>query len=226
MLRAVIAVLAVALEDVTDTGARTVQGGIGGLALLLVALSASGCGSGTLESGPLKPPEPVNATGGGFTLPVGHAFTANTFHLHNYGDQPAVLDGVDLIGSTGGIELVGALVSLQDSRFSGDGTFPPSFGINMSPLRGFAIPPDQELGTRDVAVFLGLREKRVGVEWFTAVGIRYHVGARRYRYVFPYAVAICTTVDRYASGKVPCVPPLYTPGSGGAPGTAQTLRPI
>lgn len=207
------------------TGARTVRGGIGGLALLLVAVSVSGCGGGKLEPGPLQPPEPENATGGGFTLPVGHAFTANTFYLHNYGDRPAVLDGVDLIGSTGGIELVGALVSLQDPRFSGDGNFPPSFGINMSPLRGFTIPPDRTLGTRGVAVFLGLRQTRVGVEWFTAVGIRYHVGTRGYRYVVPYAVAVCTPVKEYASGKRPCVPPLYTPGSAGTFGPTQNFRP-
>jgi hypothetical protein len=207
------------------TGARRVRGGIGGLALLLTAVSVSGCGGGKLEPGPLQPPNPVNATGGGFTLPVGHAFTANTFYLHNYGNRPAVLDGVDLIGSTGGIELVGALVSFQDSRLDGSVNFPPRYGINMSPLRGFAIPPDRTLGTRSVAVFLGVRETRVGVEWFTAVGIRYHVGTRRYRYVVPYAVAVCTPVKRYASGKVPCVPPLYTPGNAGTFGPTQSLPP-
>ncbi len=172
-------------------------------AVVLAALSllAAACAGGG-EAGPVGWPPPmtpdVEVVGqrATFALRVGQDSTLSGLTLFNHGARPAVLDGVELVGGAGGIEVIGALAAVRP-RLPGCNVissedFPPDYDWPMEPLEGFVIPPASAFEGRVVCVILGLRPTRRGVVSSQGVAIHYHVGDRAYTYVDPYSLASCT----------------------------------
>jgi hypothetical protein len=147
--------------------------------------------------GPLEPPPDARVLDNlsGFRAIVGRAFTFGLLFIENHGDEVAILDGVELIDPTEGIQLVGARVAdvTGRPRRSGDDTFPPGRPGGQRPLAGYRVAPG---GTNEVQLLLGVRLIAEGQHGFRAVAALYHVGENSFRYVI-------------ASGLVACSPSFY-----------------
>ncbi len=166
--------------------------------LVQVALLAAACTRGS-EGGPVGLPQMTSGIfgwGATYGLRVGDDLTFSGVELFNHGARPAVLDGVELVGGAGGIEVIGALVAVRPyppgCNLAGDDHFPPHYDWEMEPFEGFVIPPASAFEGRVVCVILGLRPTRRGVVSSQGVAIHYHVGDRAYTYVDPYSLASCT----------------------------------
>lgn len=84
--------------------------------VLLVLIAGGACG-GAQGNGPVGSPVPgsgfsYRAT---FALEVGERETFSDVELFNHGDRPAGLDGVELVGGDGGLEIIGALAAVRPS---------------------------------------------------------------------------------------------------------------
>jgi hypothetical protein len=167
------------------------------LIALVLACSVVACG-GSAGGGPLGPPKggsgfSYRAT---FSLPVGEVHTFSHVEVVNRGDRPAVLDGVELVGGDGGIEIIGALAAVRPAlpgcNLAGEKGFPPPYDWDMEPLEGFVVPPASSFEGRVVCVILGLRSTHEGIATTAGIAIRYHVGEHSYTYVDPYSLAYCT----------------------------------
>ncbi|GIU98749.1 MAG: hypothetical protein KatS3mg014_0365 [Actinomycetota bacterium] len=143
-----------------------------------------------------RSPVPASATGQRSRWRSASGHTFSHVELFNHGGRPAVLDGVELVGGDGGLEIIGALAAerpaLPGCNSAGAERFPPPCDWDMEPLEGFVIPPASAFQGRIVCVILGLRSTHPGVATSQGVAIHYHVGDRSYTYVDPYSLAFCT----------------------------------
>ena len=118
----------------------------------LAAAFASACLSscrGPSQAGPLEPPaaEAPAQNYSGFKAEIGRPFTFGLIFVKNYGDREAVLEGVQLVEKTPGIELVGQLAAdITDDHhtWSSDEKFPPAHPAHQLALSGMQIDPDAE----------------------------------------------------------------------------------
>jgi hypothetical protein len=165
--------------------------------LTLLPFVGTACGGGG-GGGPLGPP----VLGSGFSyratfaLEVGEEHTFSDVVLFNHGSRPAILDGVELVGGDGGLEIIGALVANRPyppgCNDAGAERFPPPYDFEMVRLRGYVVPPASSFEGRIVCVILGIRSTHPGVATSQGVAIHYHVADRSYTYVDPYSLAYCT----------------------------------
>jgi hypothetical protein len=167
--------------------------------LTLLPFVGTACGA---VGAPLGPPVLGSgfSYGATFALEVGKKETFSDVELFNHGDLPAVLDGVELVGGDGGLEIIGALAAVRPAlpgcNLAGARGFPPPYDWDMEPLEGFVVPPASSFEGRVVCVILGIRSTHPGVATSQGVAIHYHVGGRfggrSYTYVDPYSLAFCT----------------------------------
>ena len=172
------------------------------LAVVLLCSTGVGCRSEP-PAGPLEPPtgEAPYENYSGFREVVGHTFTFGLIFIRNYGSEAAVLDDVELVGSTGGIELVDALAAdiTGDRRtWSSDEDFTPIHPDGQRPLEGFRVLPGE---AQDVQILLGVQLTENGQHGFRSVAIQYQVRSEEYRYTFPSGVVVCSPSFYESSGR-------------------------
>jgi hypothetical protein len=172
--------------------------------LLLICLFS--CDKGEVGGGPLLPPAneaPVQSYSG-FRLKLDHAITFGLVFVKNHGSEDVVLDGVELVGKTPGLELVGVLVAdITGDRhtWSSDDNFPPARPRDQHAARGFTLRPD---AMQAAQLLLGIKLTRPGQEGFRAVAVLYHVGDQRYRYTYPSGAAACSRSFYVANPSSSC----------------------
>jgi hypothetical protein len=179
----------------------------GGLVLLLVGvgMSVSSCEHDPAP-GPLAPPkeERVAENISGFRAEVGESFTFGLLFIKNYGDHPAVLDGVELVDPSEGIELGGSRVVdvTGDHRtWSSSETFPPKRPVGQQALDGFKIAPNEEVV---IQVLLEVELTEQGRHGFREVAVLYRVGEEEFRYEIASGVVACTPGYYEESGRKSC----------------------
>jgi hypothetical protein len=164
-----------------------------------------GCGRDPAP-GPLEPPpEERDAENiSTFHVDVGHRFTFGLLFIRNHGDQPAVLDSVELVDSSGGIEVDGMRVAdiTGDRRtWSSADDFPPRRPAEQRPLAAFEVAPSE---TVDVQLLLGLNLTEDGQHGFRGVAVLCHVGENAFRYEIPSGVVACSPSYFEQTGRRTC----------------------
>jgi hypothetical protein len=127
-----------------------------------------------------------------FRASLGEPFTFSLLFVRNYGDEPAVLDDVELVGASSGIRLVGtraADITGDRRTWSGDDVFPPHRPPDQLPLSAFEIAGD---AAQDAQLILGVEMTEEGQHGFEGVAVLYHAGDDRYRYVIPSGAVACS----------------------------------
>ena len=166
--------------------------------LLLLATGAFlrwgpvGLGNGPLSAAFYGTEGGVSAGGAvGFVLPV-----------HNSGDSPAVVDGLDLIGGTSYpgphvlmLEVLtsGACADAWPARQAAGGfVLVGCGGVIAGPLVGHAFGPTHPVSF-GFAAAAEVAAPRPGTCWvMTKVVVHYHVGIRHYSATDPYQLAVCS----------------------------------
>lgn len=150
-----------------------------------------GLGNGPLStavdygSGAVHPGGPV-----GFVIPI-----------HNSGDSPAVVDGLDLISGTSypGPRVLGLEALTGDAclgtwpvrQVAGGFVLVGCGGMDAGPLAGHAVGPTHPVSPGFPAV-AELAAPRPGTCWVvTKVVVHYHVGIRHYTATEPSGLAVC-----------------------------------
>ena len=174
----------------------------------VVGATCVACG-GSRDDGPLAASARATTAGAStLSTTVGRVVSTGLVSLANPTGHPITLDGVHLDGGRGGIELVGAGVqrSPPEGAIGLDYGFPPPHVTAIAPLAGAVVAPHE----RDVAVVVGARATRPGVDSFQWIRVDYHTDpGSRYRASFPIGVEICAA--RHAVKHIDC-PPAVLPG--------------
>lgn len=175
---------------------RSGQVGPGRSCISIVLLAWSMClaCNGAPDVGPLNPPpsEAPAENYSGFEAQLNHPFTFGLIFIRNYGGDAVVLDGVELIDKTPGIELVGLLaadITGDRQTWSSDDNYPPLHPADLEELQGFHVRPQ---AAQAVQILLGIELTRAGKHGFRAVAILYHRGEEHFRYTYPSGVAACS----------------------------------
>jgi hypothetical protein len=113
--------------------------------------------------------------------------------LTNRGSAPAVVETIELVEPTPGIELVQALVGGPTGIGLLNGLPRRDPDNPLRPVRGFAVPRADPATDRLHQVILVLRTTRYGRSWFSRIAVDYRVGASPYRAVFEEGVALCSS---------------------------------
>jgi hypothetical protein len=166
-------------------------------AVAVVALA--GCASGArdpIRGGPLA--EPGLRMGEAVLMDVGRTGTYGAETLTNHGREDVVLDRIDFVDRTPGLEVIGPLVmhvrTTPGVPALATGLIrqypPPHAGATLHPVAGFRIAPHRSWKD-DAELLIGFRAHRKGVLSYGGLEIRYHVGKRRYVVRFPDPLAVC-----------------------------------
>jgi hypothetical protein len=159
----------------------------------------AGCAGGApIRGGPLA--DPNVRMGESALMDVRQTGTYGAETLANRGQKAVVLDRIDYVGRTPGLEIVRTLVMhvRTNPRRPALATgltrqFPPPHeGATLHPVAGFRIAPRRSWKD-EVELLVAFRAHRKGVLSYAAFDVRYHVGNTRY-------------VARIADPLVVCVP--------------------
>jgi hypothetical protein len=151
-----------------------------------------------LGNGPLS--AAINGTEGG--VPAGRGPVGFVMPIHNSGDSPAVVDGLDLVGGTSypgphvlGLEVLtsGACIGAWPARQAAGGfVLAGCGGTDAGPLAGHAFGPTHPVSSGFPAA-AEVAAPRPGTCWvMTKVVVHYHVGIRHYSATDPYQLAVCS----------------------------------
>lgn len=143
----------------------------------------------------------------GDEVSIGHTL------LLNYGDQPAVIEQVRLLGVTDGLELLGVFTrpvpdEHDQGMFLGEFGFPPPKWPSKPLAEQNVVPvPTTFSETGDPAegleLVIGVRATRPGVARARAVEFTYRVGDRRYREEYQGSIYLCAPGERYQGDACP-----------------------
>lgn len=131
-------------------------------------------------------------------MDVGKTGTYGAETLANHGREDVVLDRIDFLDRTPGLEIIGPLAmhvrTAQGVPALATGMIrqypPPHEGATLHPVRGFRIAPRRSWRD-DVELLIGFRAHRAGVSSYRAFEVHYHVGDKRYVARFPDPLAVC-----------------------------------
>ena len=118
--------------------------------------------------------------------------------LANHGQAEVILDRIDFLHRSPGLEIIGPLVMHLRTRPGvpalATGLIrqypPPHEGATLHPVAGFRISPHRSWKD-DVELLIGFRAHRAGLLSYRAFEIHYHVGDRRFVTRFPDSLAVC-----------------------------------
>jgi hypothetical protein len=157
----------------------------------------TGCASGApMRGGPLA--EPGLRMGEAVLMDVGQTGTYGAETLTNHGREDVVLDHIDFLGRTSGLELLRPFV-MHVRTTPGVPALavgfirqypPPHEGAALHPIAGFRIAPHQSWKD-DVELLIGFRAHRAGLSSYRAFEVHYHVAEKRYVTRFPDPLAVC-----------------------------------
>lgn len=147
---------------------------------------------GPRTDGPMDVPY---AHGWSATKPVGHVFTDAFETLRTTGDEVAVIEEVELVGSRG-IEMVGALLAPPPRRYGVEvsiDSWPPVLKSlfdekTLVPAVGAEIGSDE----RGWELLVGLKAVEEGVVFRKGIRVTYTVDGDLYEAVLPAELTICT----------------------------------
>lgn len=108
----------------------------------------------------------------------------------NRTNSDIVIDSIDPVSVSGGIEIIGITVTIAGSVVTDRG-YPPD-GLPVTYPRGAVIPAlDSEDGDEWATVFFGVRRK-TGIDegLIEGVRIKYHIGSRRYETVIDSSLRV------------------------------------
>jgi hypothetical protein len=160
-------------------------------------LALVGCGSSaTVRGGPLA--EHGARMGEAVLMDVGKTGTYGAETLENHGHEDVVLDRIEFLDRTPGLEIIGPLVmhvrTAPGVPALATGMIrqypPPHEGATLHRVSGFRIAPHRSW-KNDVELLIGFRAHRAGVSSYRAFEVRYHVGDTRYVARFPDPLAVC-----------------------------------
>jgi hypothetical protein len=163
----------------------------------LAALAAAGCGSGgPIRGGPLA--ENGVRMGESVLMDAGKTGTYGAETLANHGATDAVLDRVEFLERTSGLEIIGPLVMHVRTKPGvpalATGMIrqypPPHEGATLRRISGFRVAPHRSWKD-DVELLIGFRAHRSGVLSYRGFEVHYHVGKKRYVARFPDPLVVC-----------------------------------
>jgi hypothetical protein len=149
--------------------------------------------------------DPVGLRGSGNTQEFADSFTPGTpfgwaLIIENDADQPATVDGYELIDKSSALEVVGAaVIPTGFGGGAGQVTGPLSVvnddlrsAVAARPLIGSEIGPTNTAGWADGGnlVFL-FQVARVGDYSLAGVRLRYHVGSQAFETLIPASLEVC-----------------------------------
>lgn len=207
--------------------------------VLVGILAAAGCaavgviffrsqtGAEVIEGGPLD--SGSFRGGASFIADVHHPLTFADVRLVNRGNNPAVLDRIELLQTRGTIRLAGALVGVvQEVGWvgAGDADFPPKLKRMvlkqgalgpLSPLEGYVLRQTRWRGEPTskggaLLLMLGVEVTEPGISLYRGLRLSYHVGDRDYARTIPFALAACAPYAYYDARRDQCEPPLAIKG--------------
>ena len=171
---------------------------VGALAVLVLAGCASGASNhgAPIRGGPLA--EPGIRMGEAIVMDAGRAGTYGAETLTNHGRKDAVLDRIDFLGRTPGLEIIHPLAmhvrTTPGVQALATGLIrqypPPHKGATLHPIAGFGIAPHRSWKD-DVELLIGFRPHRAGVLAYRAFEVHYHVAKKRYVARFPDPLVVC-----------------------------------
>ena len=131
-------------------------------------------------------------------MDVGKTGTWGAETLANHGHEEVVLDRIEFLDRTPGLELIGPLVmhvrTAPGVSALATGMIrqypPPHEGATLHTVRGFRIAPHRSWKD-DVELLIGFRAHRAGVSSYRAFEVHYHVGDKSYVARFPDPLAVC-----------------------------------
>jgi len=131
-------------------------------------------------------------------MDVGKTGTWGAETLANHGHEEVVLDRIEFLDRTPGLELIGPLVmhvrTAPGVSALATGMIrqypPPHEGATLHTVRGFRIAPHRSWKD-DVELLIGFRAHRAAVSSYRAFEVHYHVGDKRYVARFPDPLAVC-----------------------------------
>jgi hypothetical protein len=158
---------------------------------------------GLRSDGPMQAPY---AHGWSATKPVGHVFTDGFETLRTTGDDVAVIESVELVGSRG-IEMVGALIAPPPRRYAAEvsiDSWPPVLKKlfdeeTLVPAVGAEIGSDKQ----GWELLVGLKAVEEGVVFRKGIRVTYTADGDRYEVVLPAELTICTSRDHEVEGHCP-----------------------
>jgi hypothetical protein len=167
------------------------------VALLFLLLVTAGCSSeAPIRGGPLA--QSGVRTGESVPMDAGKTGTYGAETLANHGREAVVLDRIDFLDRTPGLEIIGPLVmhlrTTPGVPALATGLIrqypPPHEGATLHPVAGFRISPHRSWKD-DVELLIGFRAHHRGVLFYRAFEVHYHVGDKRYIARFPDSLAVC-----------------------------------
>jgi hypothetical protein len=142
---------------------------------------------------------------------IGETFTYGLPVVINSGDEPAVLERIEPVNPTPGLNVIHTRVSGSDRKFFffASGRWPdPSRFTDLHPVRGFVVHPDDVKGwDRGAELIFVLRADTPGRYKFEAVAVEYRVGDNEHRAVLDIGLGVCITKGRKPLDKRCARPP-------------------
>ncbi len=180
---------------------------LGGYRIWLLPLLSLmvGCGGGP-DPGPFEPPAASahSQNYSGFHATIGHPFTFGIIFVENYGPDAAVLDSVQLVNATTGVEVTGVLaadITDEHHNWLTSDNFPPKRPEGTRPLAGFPVAP---AAAQSVQILVGIELTDDQVAGFDQIAVDYHVGDHAYRYVMPSGAVLCPPSYYESTGRKTC----------------------
>lgn len=136
---------------------------------------------------------------------VGEIFTYGMPVVINSGDEPAVLERIEPLDPTPGLQLVHTRISGSKRKFFffASGRWPdPGRFTDLHPVPGFVVHPKDVRGwERGAELIFVMRADSPGRYKFKAVAVEYRVGGREHRAVLDIGLGVCVTTGRKMPNK-------------------------
>lgn len=169
-------------------------------------LQARTIGDGPVSAG-------AASSSSGQRLAIGERVSYGYVLLTNTAKKPATLEGLRLLGITGGLEILGIRSrSVPDEQgrgmFIGLPGYPPA-EWSSTPLESNHVVPVPETFTETgnpnegLELVIGVRATRPGVARLRAVEFTYKVGGRRYREVYDGSLYLCAPAEDFTAETCP-----------------------
>jgi hypothetical protein len=168
----------------------------------LIGAAVVACGSTATPSPRLLGQDPVGLPGGGSTHDFADSFQPGTpfgwsVFIQNTADQPAVVDGYQLLDKSAALEVVGAAAIPSAPEGLGIGKLmfvndDLRSAVAARPLVGSSIGAPNTVGWTDGgSLFFLLQAPSAGDYSLSAVRLRYHVGSQTFETDIPASLEVC-----------------------------------
>jgi hypothetical protein len=141
---------------------------------------------------------------------IGETFTYGLPVVINSGDEPAVIERIEPVDPTPGLQLLHTRIAGSKRKyfFFASGRWPdPSRFTDLHPVSGFVVHPDTVKGwERGAELIFVMRADEPGRYVFKAVAVEYRVGGREHRAVLDIGLGVCVRKQRKPRRKW-CHPP-------------------